>query len=209
MRSEGYCSCPVCVCVCVCVCMFIVFCHHTHVEPKYRYQRVHRNTEKLIYIYIIVVFAKNTSFTSEAKASFLLLVHIRNINMRTIHNYCTWSACVRSSLCRTQHHSQALLPAFCMYLLITDSCFTIYMHNNNNNQCKICWDKALTFVVGSIQLSFRTIVFTQYTQRCFQSKCYYISVKLCEGLHFSAFHYNYNDIILYINYYAYISIFVC
>ena len=37
------------------------------------------------------------------------------------------------------------------------------------------------------------IVFTQYMQICFQSKCYYISVKLyrglncAEGLHFSAF----------------------
>ena len=30
-----------------------------------------------------------------------------------------------------------------------------YMHNNTNYQCKICWNKALTFGVGSIQLSFR------------------------------------------------------
>ena len=40
-----------------------------------------------------------------------------------------------------------------------------YMHNNNNNyyyQCKMCWNKALTFGVGSIKLSFRAIVFTQY-----------------------------------------------
>ena len=31
-------------------------------------------------------------------------------------------------------------------------------------------------------------MFTQYMQRCFQSKCYYISVKIncAEGLHFSA-----------------------
>ena len=29
------------------------------------------------------------------------------------------------------------------------------MHNNTNYQCKICWNKALTFGVGSIQLSFR------------------------------------------------------
>ena len=29
------------------------------------------------------------------------------------------------------------------------------MHSNNNYQCKICWNKALTFGVGSIQLSFR------------------------------------------------------
>ena len=36
------------------------------------------------------------------------------------------------------------------------------------------------FCVGLIQLSFRTIVFTQYMQRCFQSK-YYISIKLCGG----------------------------
>ena len=52
-------------------------------------------------------------------------------------------------------------------------------------QCKICWNKALTFGIGSIQLSFRT------TKTCkdvfnpnvttFQSNC-------AEGLHFSAFH---------------------
>ena len=39
------------------------------------------------------------------------------------------------------------------------------MHNNNNYQCKMCWNKALTYGVGSIKLSFRTIVFTQYMQR--------------------------------------------
>ena len=37
------------------------------------------------------------------------------------------------------------------------------------------------FCVGSIQLSFRMIVFIQYMQRCFQSKYYYISVKSCRG----------------------------
>ena len=31
-----------------------------------------------------------------------------------------------------------------------------YMHNNNNYQGKMYWNKALTFGVGSIQLSFRT-----------------------------------------------------
>ena len=69
-----------------------------------------------------------------------------------------------------------------------------YMHNNNNNyyyQCKMCWNKALTFGVGSIQLSFRAIVFTQYIYvfnpnvtiiiYTFQSNC-------AKGLHFSAFH---------------------
>ena len=33
-------------------------------------------------------------------------------------------------------------------------------------------DELLTFDVGLIQLSFHTHVFTQYMQRCFQSKCY-------------------------------------
>ena len=48
-----------------------------------------------------------------------------------------------------------------------------YMHNNNNYfQCKIYWNKAMTFGVGSIQLSFRTIVFTQYM---FQSKLLHFS----------------------------------
>ena len=43
----------------------------------------------------------------------------------------------------------------------------------------------MTFGVGSIQLSFRTIMFTQYifnpNVNAFQSNC-------AEGLHFSAFH---------------------
>ena len=64
------------------------------------------------------------------------------------------------------------------------------MHNNTNYQCKICWNKALTFGVGSIQLSFHiyhcvhpihanmfSIQMLLYT---FQSNC-------AEGLHFSAF----------------------
>ena len=34
-----------------------------------------------------------------------------------------------------------------------------YMHNNNNYQCKICWNKALTFGVGWIQLSFRIYIY--------------------------------------------------
>ena len=58
------------------------------------------------------------------------------------------------------------------------------MHNNTNYHG---WNKALTFGVGSIQLSFRTIVFTQYMQRCFQSKCYCISVKLCRGFALKCF----------------------
>ena len=40
-----------------------------------------------------------------------------------------------------------------MYLLILID--VLLMHNNTNYQCKICWNKALTFGVGSIQLSFR------------------------------------------------------
>ena len=34
------------------------------------------------------------------------------------------------------------------------------MHNNNNYQCKIFWNKALAFGVGS-KLNFRAVVFTQ------------------------------------------------
>ena len=61
---------------------------------------------------------------------------------------------------------------------------------NFNYQCKMCWNKALTFGVGSIKLSFRTIVFIYIPNTCkdvfnrnvitFQSNC-------AEGLHFSAF----------------------
>ena len=33
-------------------------------------------------------------------------------------------------------------------------------YNNNNNQCKMCWNKAVIFGVGSIELCFRTIEFS-------------------------------------------------
>ena len=66
-----------------------------------------------------------------------------------------------------------------------------YMHNNTNYQYKICWNKALTFGVGSIQLSFRiyiyTIVFTQYMQICFNPNVTTFQSNCAEGLHFSAF----------------------
>ena len=39
-----------------------------------------------------------------------------------------------------------------MYLLILIDIY--YMHNNNNYQCKMCWNKALTFGVGSINSIF-------------------------------------------------------
>ena len=50
----------------------------------------------------------------------------------------------------------------------------------------MCWSKALTFGVGSIQLSFHTIVFTckgvfNPNVTTFQSNC-------AKGLHFNAFH---------------------
>ena len=69
-----------------------------------------------------------------------------------------------------------------------------YMHNNNNYyyyQCKTCWNKALTFGVGSIKLSFRAIVFTQ----CMHAKMFSIQMLLytfqlncTKDFHFSVFH---------------------
>ena len=57
-------------------------------------------------------------------------------------------------------------------------------------QCKICWNKALTFGVGSIQLSFRI-----YIPLCSPNTCKYVfnpnvttfQSNCAEGLHFSAF----------------------
>ena len=63
------------------------------------------------------------------------------------------------------------------------------MHNNNNYPCKICWNKAVTFGVGSIQLSFRTIVFTQTCKDVFNPNVTTFQSNCAEGLHFSAFHY--------------------
>ena len=65
-----------------------------------------------------------------------------------------------------------------------------YMHNNNNYQGKICWNKALTFGVGSIQLSFCI-----YIPLCSPNTCKYVfnpnvttfQSNCAEGLHFSAF----------------------
>ena len=69
-----------------------------------------------------------------------------------------------------------------------------YMHNNNNNyyQCKMCWNKALTFGVGSIKLSFRAIVFTQYMYTkmfSIQMLLYTFQLNCAEGFNFSAFHF--------------------
>ena len=55
----------------------------------------------------------------------------------------------------------------CTLVLFINYCLMFYMHNNNNYQCKMCWNKTLIFGVGSIQLSFRTIVFTQCMQGVF------------------------------------------
>ena len=59
-----------------------------------------------------------------------------------------------------------------------------------NYQCKISWNKALTFGVGSIQLSFRI-----YIPLCSPNTCKYVfnpnvttfHSNFAEGLHFSAF----------------------
>ena len=64
------------------------------------------------------------------------------------------------------------------------------MHNNTNYKCKICWNKALTFGVDSIQLSFRI-----YIPLCSPNTCKYVfnpnvitfQSNCAEGLHFSAF----------------------
>ena len=57
-------------------------------------------------------------------------------------------------------------------------------------QCKMCWNKALTFGVGSIKLCFHAIMFTQYMH----AKMFSIQMLLntfqlncAEGLHFTAF----------------------
>ena len=57
-----------------------------------------------------------------------------------------------------------------------------FTYLDTNYQCKICWNKALTFGVGSIQLSFRIYHCVHPIHANMFS--IYISVKLC---HFSAF----------------------
>ena len=72
MRSEGYCSCPVCtyvrmyvcmyvcMCVCMCVCPLIPAASHIGIT-KERYQRILRNTEIVLNF---ADFPKNASFKS-------------------------------------------------------------------------------------------------------------------------------------------------
>ena len=64
MRSEGYCSCPVCMYVCdsvyVCVCPLIPAASHIGIT-KQRYQRIHRNTGIVLNF---ADFPKNASFKS-------------------------------------------------------------------------------------------------------------------------------------------------
>ena len=72
MRSEGYCSCPVCVYVCVCVCMYVCVYVCMCVCPlipaashigitKERYQRILHNTGIVLNF---ADFPKNASFKS-------------------------------------------------------------------------------------------------------------------------------------------------
>ena len=56
----------------------------------------------------------------------------------------------------------------------------MYMHNNNNYQCKMCCNKALTFGVG----------LPNTCKDDFNPNVIYISVKLHECFHFSAFHFS-------------------
>ena len=62
------------------------------------------------------------------------------------------------------------------------------MHNNNNYQCKICWNKALTFGIGSIQLSFCTVVSPNTCKDVFNPNVITFLSNYAEDLHFSAFH---------------------
>ena len=61
------------------------------------------------------------------------------------------------------------------------------MHNNNNYQCKMCWNKALTFGVGSIKLSFCTICSLNTCKGVFNPNVTTFQSNCAEGLHFSAF----------------------
>ena len=60
MRSEGYCSCPVCMYVCVYVCPLIPAASHIGIT-KERYQRILRNTRIVLNF---ADFPKNASFKS-------------------------------------------------------------------------------------------------------------------------------------------------
>ena len=64
--------------------------------------------------------------------------------------YCDSLLAPPTLLCLGNPASFSGSPTFCMYLLIL---IDVLLHTNY--QCKICWNKALTFGVGSIQLSFR------------------------------------------------------
>ena len=64
------------------------------------------------------------------------------------------------------------------------------MHQKNY-QCKVCWNKALTFGVDSLILSFRTIVSPKTCKVVFNPNVIIFQSNCVEGLHFSAFHLTY------------------
>ena len=64
MRSEGYCSCPVCMYVCVYVCVYVcpIIPAASHIGiAKERHQRILRNTGIVLNL---ADFPKNSSFKS-------------------------------------------------------------------------------------------------------------------------------------------------
>ena len=76
-----------CLCLCLSVCLFIVF---------------YRNAEESF----ITVFFLLKMLRSEATASFLLLAHIRNINMSYIPSACGVRMCVHT--CMIINHAVAV-----------------------------------------------------------------------------------------------------
>ena len=77
-----------------------------------------------------------------------------------------------------------------MYLLILIDVY--YMHNNKNYHSKMCWNKqGPDFAVGSIQLSFRAIVFVhQIHAKVFSIQMLlHFSQNCAERLNLSDFHF--------------------
>ena len=72
------------------------------------------------------------------------------------------------------------------------------MHNNNNYQCKMYWNKAQTFDVDAIKFSFRTIVFTQYMQDVFILHFSKLTLRVCTLVLFILHMHNYIYIYIYI-----------
>ena len=101
-----------------------------------------------------------------------------------------YSSCICSFLQRHPYFLFFFKMFFVLVLLIF-----YYMHNNNNCQCKMCWNKALTFGVVQYNSVFVPLCSPNTCKDVFNPNVTTFQSNCAKGLHFSAFHYYYYFIV--------------